>query len=145
MKMMYNGIPIKSLNIKHFEVSTNDATLRESDMQTGVTAYARGRKVVGTGKAFEFANYGGLVTNTDRFVPNDINVIEISSINYPIKSNFELQSMKNIDFSNTQNIATVVIDGNEYDLIVSVKSNTLTISCDKTIELQVFYGKDNYV
>ena len=33
----------------------------------------------------------------------------------------------------------------EYDLFVSVKSNILKVSCEKTFDLQVFYGKDNYV
>lgn len=142
MKLMLGGTPVKKMMIHN---DTMDATMVASDMQAGVTAYANGQKITGTGKSFEFANYGGLVTNTNRFIPNDINVIEITSINYPIKANFELQSMKDVDFSNTQNIATVLIDGSEYDLMLSAKSNILTISCDKTIELQVFYGKDNYV
>lgn len=83
MKMIYNGTPIKSLNIKRYEMNTNDATLKASDMQVGVTAYAKGKKVTGTGKSFEFAYYGGFETNSINYVPNMINVIEIASVNYP--------------------------------------------------------------
>lgn len=145
MKMMYNGTPIKSLNIKHYEVSTNDATLRESDMQAGITAYARGKKITGTGKAFEFANYGTLETNASTFIPTNINLIELASAEYPIKLNMILSDLNVLDFSANQKIATVVIDGVEYDLIVNVNSNILKVNCDKTFALQVFYGKDNYV
>lgn len=144
MKMFYGNTPVKSLNIKHYEVSTNDATMKASDLQAGITAYAKGKKVTGTGKSFEFANYGGLITNTARFVPNNINIIEVSSAYYPVKLTLQLYDMKYTDFSTRQNIAIVIIDGAEYNLSVSVESNILTIHCDKDIELQVFYGKDNY-
>lgn len=145
MKMYYGNTPIKSMNIKHYEISTNDSNLQPSDMQAGIIAYGRGKRIIGTGKAFEFANYGDLTTNVSIYVPSNINVIEISSINYPIKSNFALQSMRDIDFSIEQNIGTIIINDNEYDLIVSVESNMLTVSCEETVQLQVFYGKDNYV
>lgn len=145
MKMMYNGTEIKSLNIKHYEMNTNSATVQPSDLQAGVTCFGRGKKITGTGKSFEFAQYGGVITNADRFVPSGINVIEVSSVDYPVKSNITLESMKNVDFSTEKNIATVIIDGSEYVLTVSVNSNVLKINCDKTINLQVFYGKDNYV
>ena len=145
MKMYYGNTPIKSMKIRHYEMDTNDATLVSSDMQCGITAYAKGRKVTGTGKSFEFANYGDFETNLSRYVPSDINIIEVSSTEHPIKLSFELAAMNNMDFSNAKNIATVTIDGNDFDISVSVNSNVLKISCDKTICLQVFYGKDNYV
>ena len=145
MKLYHGSTPIKSLNIHNYEMSTNDATMVESDLQAGVVGYARGRKLTGTGKAFEFANYGELTTNMNRFVPNNINVIEITSSYYPVKSTLELKYMKDVDFSTDQNVATVIIDNVEHDLVVSVKSNVLKISCDETVQLQVFYGKDNYV
>lgn len=145
MKMMYNGIPIKSLNIKHYEIDTNSCDVIASDMQAGKTAVARGKKITGTGKSFEFAYWGDLTTNDSRYVPSDINIIEVSSSEYPVKLNLDLLLMKDIDFTNGQNIATIIINNNEYDLIVSMQSNIMRISCDETIRLQVFYGKDNYV
>ena len=145
MKMMYNGTQIKSLNVKHFEVNTNDCDMVASDLQAGTTAVARGKKITGTGKCFEFATYGGFVTNTTRFVPNNINVIEVSSTDNPVKLKMQLYDMKNIDFTTKQDIATVTVDGVEYNVSVSVSSNMITIYCDKNITLQVFYGKDNYV
>lgn len=145
MKMIYNGAPIKSLNIKHYEMSTNDATLKASDMQSGITAYAKGKKVIGTGKCFEFANYGGFKTNSDIYVPDDINVIVVSSIDYPIKNAVPLINMYALDFSTSQIIGIVTIDGNDYDLSVTVNDNVLRITCEQTFNLQVFYGKDGYV
>lgn len=145
MKMMYNGTQIKSLNVKHYEMDTNSATVQSSDLQAGVTCFARGKKITGTGKAFEFAQYGDLPTNSMRYVPSNINIVEVASSEYPVKLNIELGLMKNTDFSSEKNIATVIIDGIEYNLKASVVSNFLKISCDKTILLQVFYGKDCYV
>ncbi len=143
--MIYNGTPIKSLNVKHYEVSTNDATLKSSDLQAGITAYAKGQKVTGTGKAFEFANYGGLKTNLPTFIPTDINIIEISSSQYPIRLTLELDAIKNADFSTQQEVALATIDGSEYPLFVQVTPNFLKVICEKTFTLQVFYGKDNYI
>lgn len=145
MKMIYGGTPVKSLKVKHYEVSTNDATMIASDLQAGVTAYAKGVKVTGTGKSFEFANYGHYTTNANMYVPTNINVVKIGSTEYPVKSNLDILLMKDTDFSSEQNIGTIVIDGNEYDLIISVQSNMMKISCDKTVQLQIFYGKDNYI
>ena len=145
MKMYLGKTPMKSLNIKHYELSSNDCTMVPSDLQAGITGVAKGKKIVGTGKSFEFAYYGDLTTNSKRYVPTNINVIEISSIDYPVKSTLQLKHINKVDFSINQNVATVFIDGVEYTLSASVVSNMLTISCEKDIQLQVFYGKDNYV
>ena len=145
MKMFYGGVPVNSMKVHHFEMDTNDATIVPSDLQSGVTAYARGQKITGTGKSFEFANYGGLLTNSKRYVPDIINVIEISSLVYPIKQNIELNNQREIDFSTSQHIADAIIDGVSYPITVVISSNFLTISCDQTFTMQVFYGKDNYV
>lgn len=143
MKMMYNGTQIKSLKVKHYEMDSNFATVEPSDMQAGKTAVARGKKITGTGKSFEFANYGAIKTNTSRYIPSDINVIELASSEYPIKLTLELDAMKNTDFSNKK-VAIVNIDGIDYDLTVNAGSNLLNIVCDRTFTLQLFYGKDNY-
>ena len=145
MKMFYGNTPVKSMKVKHYEVSTNDATLKSSDLQSGITAYAKGKKVTGTGKAFEFARYGQLSTNVNKYIPTNINIVEVASSEYPVKLSLDLSLMKDVDFSNQQKVATINIDGNEYDLIVQVQSNMMKISCEKTIRLQVFYGKDNYI
>lgn len=142
MKLMLGNTPVKKMMIHN---DTQDATVVPSDLQAGVTCYAKGQKVVGTGKSFEFANYGGLKTNLSRFVPNDINVIEISSTEYPVKMSLELYAMRDVNFSTPQQVGTVVIDNVEYALTVSVVSHILKIVCDKTFYLQVFYGKDLYV
>lgn len=142
MKLMLGGTPVKKMMIHN---DTMDATMVASDMQAGVTAYANGQKITGTGKSFEFANYGKIETNLSRYVPSDINIIEIASSEYPIKLTIDLGDMKGIDFSNSQNVAIANIDGVNYDINVSVISNILKISCDKTFYVQVFYGKDNYV
>ena len=145
MKMMYNGTQIKSLNVKHYELSSNDCDMIASDLQAGKTAVARGKKITGTGKSFEFATYGALETNSMDFVPTVINVIEITSVDYPVKSSIALYDMKNVDFTIEQNIGSVTVDGVEYPITVNINNSILTLNCEKTIMLQVFMGRDNYI
>ena len=80
MKMIYGGVPVNSMKLKHYEISTNDCDMVASDLQAGKTAVAKGRKITGTGKSFEFACYGQLDTNAKRYVPANINVVEICLI-----------------------------------------------------------------
>jgi hypothetical protein len=133
------------MNAHCLEIPTDDATVQPSDVQAGITYYARGEKGVGTGKAFEFANYGSMYTNAPDFVPTPINVIEIASLDYPIRNLIGLNDMKNTDFSIEQTIGIATIDGNEYPITTRLDGVLLTLSCEKEIRLQVFYGKDNYV
>lgn len=144
MKMIYNGTPVESMKIKHYEMDTNSATVQPSDLQAGITCFARGKKVTGTGKAFEFATYGVSQTNVPEYVPVLINVIEITSLDYPIKSLIAFRDMRNIDFSTEQTIGIVTIDNVEYPITAKIDGVIMTFNCDKTITLQSFYGKDNY-
>jgi hypothetical protein len=145
MKMFLGNTPMKSLNIKHFEMDTNDCTMVSSDLQVGVTAVARGQKITGTGKAFSFAFYGDIPTNLPWFIPSDFNVIEIACTEYPIQHIIPFKDMKNTDFSTNQIVAKIIIDNNSYELIVSFADNMLNINCDQFITLQVFCGKDEYI
>lgn len=145
MKMFYNGTPVESMKIKHYEMNTNDATLKASDMQSGVTAYARGQKVIGTGKCFSFASYGNLRTNESDIVPSIINVIHIGCVDYPIKMAIPTSSMIHCDFSVVQKVAEVTIEDIAYPIFASVQDNEFLITCEKNINLELFIGKDEYV
>lgn len=145
MKMMYGGKPVKSMKAHVFDVNSNDATMIASDLQAGVSAYAKGKKVIGTGKAFAFAMYGSFRTNQPIPIPNTINVIEIASLEYSIQLTTSLTAMKDIDFSNECHIGNVIINGTEYNIKASVVGNILMISCDQNIYLQMFYGEDKYI
>lgn len=52
--------------------------------------------------------------------------------------------MIDIDFSTEQTVGVVVIDGVEYPITAKIDGVLLTLNCEKTIALQIFYGKDNY-
>ena len=143
--MFYGNTPVNSMKVKHYEISTNDCDMIASDLQAGKTAVARGKKITGTGKCFEFANYGDFETNTRRYVPSMINIIEIASKEHPIKLSMTLNDMEGLDFSNKQNIGSVIIGNVDYPIYAQVISNILTISCEQSFCLQIFYGKDNYV
>lgn len=145
MKMIYGGTPVKNLNIVKHDVSTNDATVMPSDLQAGVSCYARGQKIVGTGKSFEFATYGGFETNCPLIISNVINVVEIASTIYPVKTTISLSEMKNIDFSTPQVIGNIIVDNVEYPVTATIEDIFLTFYCDKTVTLEIFFGKDNYV
>ena len=145
MKMIYGGVPVNSLKVKHYEISTNDCDMIASDLQAGKTAVARGQKITGTGKCFEFASYGELFTNEDWFIPTAINVVQISCLDYPFQTIVDMRNTTNLDFSTEQIIGNLIVDNVAHPIKVSVLNNILTIACDVTIALQVFYGKDNYV
>lgn len=144
MKMIYGGVPVNSLKVRHYETNTNDATLQSSDLQAGITAYARGQKITGTGRCFEFAYYGAFKTNSMNFVPSIINTVEIASLDYPIKHSIALSDMVDVDFSVEQNIGVVIIDNIEYPITMTIENSILVLNCEKTFTLEVFLGKDNY-
>ena len=144
MKLAYGSVPVKALNINYFEQDTNDCDMVASDLQAGKTAVARGQKIEGTGKCFEFAYYGAFKTNSVNFVPSIINTIEIASLDYPIKHSIALSDMVDVDFSVEQNIGTVIIGNVEYPITMTIENSILVLNCEKTITLQVFLGRDNY-
>ena len=145
MKLCLGSTPVKSLNIRKLDVDTNDATIVASDMQSGSIAYAKGQKVTGTGKAFAFASYGNQQTNLAIPVPSAINAIEISSLDYPVQMLVALSDMKDVDFSTENTIANAVINGVTYPITVQVTDSKLTINCSQSVNLEVFYGKDEHV
>ena len=145
MKLMYGSVPVKSLNVHHFEMDTNSATVVPSDLQAGVTCYARGQKVTGTGKCFSFAFYGDVQANEPWFIPSDFNVIEITCTEHPVQHIIPLKNMKDIDFVVTQNVATAIVDNNSYPITVNFADNMLNINCEQSMTFQVFCGKDEYI
>jgi hypothetical protein len=132
------------MNIHHFEIDTNDCDMIASDLQAGKTAVAKGKKITGTGKAFEFATYGVTQTNVPEYIPVSINVVEITSLDYPVKSLIAFQDMPDIDFSTERTVGVVLVDNVEYPITMKVEGIFITFNCEKTITLQSFYGKDNY-
>jgi hypothetical protein len=53
--------------------------------------------------------------------------------------------MQDIDFTTEQTIAIVVIDNVEYPITMKIEGYALVSNCEKTVSLDFFYGKDNYV
>lgn len=142
MKMYLGDVPVKAL---YTHTDTDEGNITAPDMQSGMIAFAKGVKLTGTGKAFAFASYGQISTNKALPVPSIINVIEVSSLTYPVKTNIALSSMKNTNFSKIQKIGAVTINGTAYDITAQVSNNMLTVGCSKDISLEVFYGRDEHV
>lgn len=142
MKMYLGDVPVKAL---YTHTDTDEGNITAPDMQSGMIAFAKGVKLTGTGKAFAFASYGQMPTNKAWPVPSIINVIEVSSLTYPVKTNIALSSMKNTNFSTIQKIGSVTINGTAYDITAQVSNNMLTVGCSKDINLEVFYGRDEHV
>jgi hypothetical protein len=138
---MLGNTPVKKMMIHN---DTQDATMVASDLQAGVTCYAKGQKVTGTGKAFSFASYGGWKTNFSDIIPMVINTILISSTEYPVKMTVPTNKMVTHDFTTAQKMAEVIVNGVTYPIIVSVLDGELMIDCEKTINLEIFIGKDEY-
>lgn len=142
MKLMLGGTPVKKMMIHN---DTMDATIVASDMQAGKTAYANGQKVIGTGKSFEFAFYGKIKSNISAIIPNNVNVIQVTSMDYPVQSAVTITDIKNLDLSTSKIISNIIVDGVSYPVSVVIQNNMLIFNCDKSVWFQVFYGKDNYV
>lgn len=142
MKMYLGDVPVKAL---YTHTDTDEGNITAPDMQSGMIAFAKGVKLTGTGKAFAFASYGQMPTNEAWPVPSIINVIEVSSLTYPVKTNIALSSMKNTNFSTIQKIGAVTINGTAYDITAQVSNNMLTVGYSKDISLEVFYGRDEHV
>lgn len=144
MKLIYGGVPYNTTKVNHYEMDTNSATVQPSDMQAGVTCFARGKKVVGTGKAFSFATYGGWKTNESDIIPMVINTIQIGCTDYPVRMTVPMNSMVSHDFTTPQVMAEATIDGIVYPITVSVENGEFLISCEKTFNVELFIGKDEY-
>lgn len=145
MKLCIGDTPITAMNVVNYDVNTDDATVTAASMQAGVTAYARGTKITGTGKAFRFASYGKIATNTMTPIPGNINVIEIGCVSHPFQTSLDFDDIISLDFSTKQVMGNVLIDNVQYPITVSTEDNQLQIICAKNIDVQVFYGKDEYV
>ena len=142
MKLMLGNTPVKKMMIHN---DTQDATMVASDLQAGVTCYAKGQKVTGTGKSFSTATYGGWMTNVPDFIFSDINTVQVGSVDHPVKMATSMIETHYYDFSTPKKVADVVIDGVSYPISLSVQGGEFIFSCDKTINIELFIGKDEYV
>ena len=146
MKLIYGGVPYNTTKVNHYEIDTNSATVQPSDMQAGVTCFARGEKVTGTGKAFEFATYGRFIANVGTPIPAiDINTIVVPSTEGFVKTNDEINNFRNLDYSVSQEIAKIILDGVEYPLTVKITNNRITFGCTQRVSIQAMIGKDNFI
>lgn len=146
MKMIYNGTPVKSLNVHHFEMNTNDCDMVASDLQAGKTAVARGQKITGTGKCFSFAFYGRCNSNEIIPIPvSTVNTVLISADSYAVKMTKTILELQGLDFTNPQDVAVITIDGTDYMVTVQTSNSMITVACEKTVALQVLFGKDEYM
>lgn len=145
MKIFLGNTPVNSMRVIKHDVSTNDATMKASDLQAGITAYAKGKKITGTGKSFEFAYYGQMKSNDSLFIPDSINVVQVSTTTYPMLSTTMITDTKNLDFSTPQVIGNVIVNNVVHPINITVLNNEISISCDETIVFEIFFGKDNYI
>lgn len=145
-KMFLGTTPINSLRIHQYDISTNDATVVPSDLQAGITCYARGQKITGTGKSFEFAYYGTMISNDSLIIPIDtINIAHVSSLTYPVHATVNLNNMYSLNFGTSQVIGNLIANGSQYPISVYVQNNEIFINCDIDTDFEIFFGKDNYI
>jgi hypothetical protein len=142
MKLMLGNTPVKKMMIHN---DTQDATIQPTCMQVGEIGYARGQKIVGTGKAFAYSFYGGIITNITYPAKHRINTVIISSSLYPIKMNMSIVGIQNSDDVSNLTVGTISINGSDYPITLTINDTGFTFYCEKTITLQGFCGKDEYI
>lgn len=143
MKLMLGSTPVKKMMIHN---DTQDATMVASDLQAGVTCYAKGQKITGTGKCFSFATYGSFSSNKRIPIPvSEINTIVVSAKDNAVKMTKTALEFQEMDFSTEQEVATITINGSDYSVTLKVVNNMVTIACEQTVTLQIMLGKDEYV
>lgn len=152
-----NNTKIKGVFIQNAP-NTYDADITAPDMQQGKTAWVKGKKVVGTGKAFERAGYGarrvlritdldgnekyGISVTTDTS-PNIIFLAPTTTGDIPLQINHLLELPKNEAVTiginqSTSGEVKAFFDGERLCVYFEDIENTKT-------KLIYFYGKDNQV
>lgn len=156
MSYIVNGVKAKKVGVL-LEPSTYDADITPENMQNGMTAYARGEKVIGTGKCFEFAHYGRLAVSkvTDEngnekyggkiFAGNGANLLFIS----PYSG--DNLTLKTIFISPEENVAVKIGDNKTTggSLYAYRKGDKVCVysteTNDKKSQFYYFVGKDNEI
>lgn len=140
-------------------LDTSDADITPADMQNGKIGYANGKKVIGTGKCFEFANYGTATFDlifdehgNDRYgimmkIPSITNTLFISSIP---NSDIVVQEVFNItEIEENKAVKVGTNFTTNGDIFVFHSQGYIFIYCDDIqntkSELNYFIGKDVYV
>ena len=142
MKLMLGNTPVKKMMIHN---DTQDATIQPSCIQVGEIGYARGQKIIGTGKAFAYSLYGNIMTNITYPAIHKINTVIISSSLYPIKMNISIIEIQNSEDVSNLTVGTISIDGTDYPITLTINDNGFKFNCEKTMKLQGFCGKDEYI
>lgn len=140
------------------EPSTYDADITPENMQHGMIGYAQGKKVVGTGRCFEFVQYGTKVvreiTDFDGSVKHGISLDIESGANLVFVASSTIGDsiaqttyLVNMAEGVTEKIGQSLTDGG--DLYASYKNGRLTIYLsnepkERTM-LRLFVGKDNEI
>ena len=139
------------------EPNTYDGNITSPDMQYGTIGYAQGKRIVGTGKAFEFAVYGKIKfslfddeNGVERYGGKiddvqDANILLLTHCKGDVLSQkniiIHLEDLisENIGKNITTNSDLFVFQRNGKIYVYSVETN------DKGSQFYYFIGKDNYL
>lgn len=140
------------------EPSTYDADITPENMQHGMTAYAQGKKVVGTGKCFEYAVYGArqLQSLKDEdgnnrygfsiYAVTEPNIIFLASTE---NGDIVLQSSHIVDLADNAVAVVGINHTSSGEVTASYSDNRLKIILGNTenqsTRLRYFFGKDNMI
>lgn len=138
------------------EPNTYDADITPENMRHGMTAYAKGKKVTGTGKAFAFVNYGeGQLQKlqdedgNERYGFTIFSKIEpnLIFITPTETGDIVLQTNHVVDMKTYKPIAIGVNHTASGNVIAIYKENRIKIYLENTQDnltrLKFFCGKDN--
>lgn len=129
-----NNKKIKGIFIQNAP-NTYDADITAPDMQRGKTAWVKGKKVVGTGKAFAFAEYGSYL----------VRKISDSEGNERYGVSFGVGENTNVVFIAPTSDGDIVLQENFLVNIKNGEITTLGINHTTGGEINACYDKDRLI
>lgn len=160
MSLYFGNKKIGNIGITNgIGLDTSDADMTPADGQNGKIYYANGKRYVGTGKCFEFANYGTATFDlifdehgNDRYgitlqTPSVTNIIFISSIPNSDIVVQEIFNITEIEENKALKVGTNLTTNG--DIFAFHSQGHIFIYCEDVqnikSEFNYFIGKDRYV
>lgn len=136
MKMMLGTKPIKALSIRN---DSPERGMSAMTRQNGSANFASEQQWMESCQPFCLTASVTMETDHPIAVPDDMHLVAISSMRYPIQMCLSLRDSKKIDLSIPLEVAQVIVSRKKYPILAQEVDGFLTLSCSKSVLLNVFW------